>query len=97
MILTSGPRGTSLLISLRNQPARSIRIQLVMKRLQADVQQLSSFRLVVAGLIQRPQDHLPFDLFQRRSDWEGDCVFGAQSLSLFERIWRKVMTFDLLS
>src|SRR5690348_2093854 len=88
---------TEASLVVMQQATLAIEIQLVVQRLQADAQQFRSARLVVLCLLQRAHDHLAFDFLERRADRQRQRVFVAQTLALFDRIRREVMTFDLFA
>src|ERR1043165_101827 len=75
--------------------AGAILVQLVVEGLETDLQQFRGARFVISSLVQRAQNHLPLDLFQRSADWKRRGIFVAQLLSLIERVRRKVMTLNL--
>src|SRR6266404_3651573 len=77
--------------------AFAIEIELIVKRLQTNSQQLSSARFVVFSFLERAHDHLPLNFLDRRTDRKGDCIFVSQTLALVDWIWSKVMTLDLLT
>ena len=74
-----------------------VRIQLVMKSFQANLEQLSRARLIVSGLVERAQNHLPLDFLKRGPDRKTHRVFGAKPRAFIERIRREVMPLDLFS
>src|SRR5436190_6751053 len=76
--------GRSDIIPVAQNAAGAILIQFVVQGLQTYLQEFRGARLVVAGLLERAQDHLPLHLFQRSADGKGDGVFIAQLLSLIE-------------
>ncbi len=82
---------------VHEQSLRPILIQFVMKSFKTNFQHFSGASFVVAGLIQRPKDHLSLDLFQWRSDGKRHGIFRAEFLSLVERVRCKVMPLDLLA
>src|SRR6266852_1059391 len=84
-------------VLVEKQASCSIQIQLVVKRLQANLKQLGRLRLVIPSLVQCPQNHLPLDHFERTAHRKCDCVFGTNSLALVEWIRCEVMPLDLLS
>ena len=76
---------------------RAVSIQLIVHCLQADAEQFRRARLVVASLVERSQDHLSLDLFERRAHRKANRVFRAHALSLVEWIRREVMTLNLFA
>ncbi len=75
----------------------AIQIELVMKSLQTDAQQLGRTGLVVLGLLQGAHDHLSLAFLERRADRQRECVFVAQTFALFDWIRSEMMTLNLRS
>ena len=71
------------------QPTLAIEIQLVVKSLEADAQQLGGARLVVLRFLKSAHDHLPLNFFERRANWQRQRIFVAQALALLDRIGSK--------
>jgi len=73
-------------VLILQKPLGAIRVQFVVQSLEADAEQLSGARLVVTSFVERPENHLALDFFERRPHGKAYRVFGAQSLTLIERI-----------
>jgi hypothetical protein len=65
--------------------------------LEADLEEFGGARLVVVGLLERAQDHLPLDLVDGRADGQRDGVLAACTRALFERVGREVVALNRLA
>src|SRR5437764_5265474 len=85
------------MLFVAQQSAGAIFVQLVVQSLETDLQEFSRAGFVVPGLLERAQDHLSFDLFQRCPNRKRGRVFVTQLLPLIERVGSEVMSLNLFS
>src|SRR6266516_1125822 len=83
--------------ALLNEASFPVSVKFVVQGLQADLKQFGGAGFVVAGLLQRAQNHLSFDDFDGGANRKRYRIFFPDALALIERIWREVMPLDLLA
>src|SRR5688572_23932038 len=84
-------------LGLGQKPLLAVEAELVVERLEADLEELGGARLVVVGLLERAQDHAPLDLLDGRADRERERVLAARALALLQRVGREVVALDGLA
>ncbi len=75
----------------------AVEAELVVQRLEADLQKLGGARLVIVGLLKRAENHHALDLVNRRADGERDRVRPARARALVNEGGREVVALDGLA